>query len=206
MNYLYLNLYITSLLNLLFLHKSYSFQKYNKYFEPAIGKWKLLYTDNKLFIPNKKSNQCNLDIYPTDEANKLSVEINRFENKNFIIEKKIVNSNIFCISCDIDDDSNRHCSLVILQSQKFIESVGIFEIPYFAIDYKSGMNPEYLIKWKVDPIQNRLFIYLDNTYYIFEKNYYDLDINNEKTITTNAFLISNLISFIIGKLLQNVFH
>ena len=68
------------------------------------------------------------------------------------------------------------------------------------------MNPEYLIKWKVDPIQNRLFIYLDNTYYIFEKNYYDLDINNEKTITTNAFLISNLISFIIGKLLQNVFH
>ena len=206
MNYLYLKIYITSLLNLFLFQKSYSFPKYNKYFEPAIGKWKLLYTDNKILLPNKKNNQCNLDIYPTNDSNKLLVEINRYENKNFIIEKKIIHSNIFCISCDVDDDSNRHCSLVILQSQKFIQSVGIFEIPYFAIDYKSGMNPEYLIRWKVDPTQNRLFIYLDNTYYIFEKNYYDMDINNEKTITTNAFLISNLISFIIGKLLQNVFH
>lgn len=74
------------------------------------------------------------------------------------------------------------------------------------MDYKSGMSPEYFIKWKVDIPQNRLYIYLNNTYYIFEKNYYDLDINNEKTITTNAFLLSNLISFIIGKLLQNIFH
>jgi hypothetical protein len=179
---------------------------YNKYFEPAIGKWKLLYTDNTLFIPNKKNNQCNLDIYPSDTANKLYVEINRYENRNFILQKKTVNTNVFCKSCELDEESNRQCSLFVLQSQKLIQSIGIFEIPYFTMDYKSGMNPEYFIKWKVDIPQNRLYIYLNNTYYIFEKNYYDLDINNEKTITTNAFLLSNLISFIIGKLLQNIFH
>ena len=179
---------------------------YNKYFEPVIGKWKLLYTDNTLFIPNKKNNQCNLDIYPSDKPNKLYVEINRYENINFMLQKKTVNSNVFCVSCELDEESNRQCSLLILQSQKLIQSIGIFEIPYFAMDYKSGMSPEYFIKWKVDIQQNRLYIYLNNTYYIFEKNYYDLDINNEKTITTNAFLLSNLISFIIGKLLQNIFH
>jgi hypothetical protein len=170
---------------------------YNKYFEPSIGKWKLLYTDNTLFIPNKKNNQCNLDIYPSDAPNKLYVEINRYENRNFILQKKTINSNVFCVSCELDEESNRQCSLFILQSKKLIQSIGIFEIPYLEMNYKSGMSPEYFIKWKVDLMQN-------DTYYIFEKNYYDLDINNEKTITTNAFLVSNLVSFIIGKLLQNI--
>ena len=77
--------------------------------------------------------------------------------------------------------NKNRCSLVILTSEKFIQSIGIFQIPYFGINYKSEMRPEYLITWDFDIQLNRLYIYFDNNKYIFERNLLDTgEITNEK--------------------------
>ena len=68
------------------------------------------------------------------------------------------------------------------------------------------MNPRYLISWKVDNILGRLYIYFDNNTYIFEKNIYDKLDNSNERITTNAFLITNLLSFLLGKFLEKTIH
>jgi len=98
------------------------------------------------------------------------------------------------------------CTLLILKTEKYIKSVGIFEFPYFAINYISGMNPRYLISWKVDNILGRLYIYFDNNTYIFEKNIYDKLDNSNDRITTNTFLATNLLSFLLGKFLEKTIH
>jgi len=203
-----------SFLYLNFLTNIYSLSK----LEPTIGRWKLLYTDSILY--NKK-NDCYLDIFPIDNnRNKLSIEINRIEKKNIMILRKKITSKTVCITDPKKSDikspkiincnsviNNNKCSLVILTSEKFIQSIGIFQIPYFGINYKSEMRPEYLITWDFDIQLNRLYIYLDNNKYIFERNLLDTsEITNEKVITTNTFIISNIISFVFGKILENIFH
>jgi hypothetical protein len=184
--------------------------------EPTIGRWKLLYTNSVLY--NKK-NDCYLDIFPLEngkDKNKLSVEINRIEKKNILILRKKITSKTVCYLPSIQKNNliknpflinNNKCSLVLLTSEKFIQSIGIFQIPYFGVNYKSEMRPEYAITWDFDIGLNRLYIYFDNNKYIFERNFMDSsEITNEKIITTNTFIISNLISFIFGKILENIFH
>ena len=123
------------------------------FLDPAIGRWKLLYTDSILY--NKK-NDCYLDIFPFsngNDQNKLSVEINRIEKKNILILRKKITSKTVCFTpstlldtiqplssqttiklCNLQKINNKtknKCSLVILTSEKFIQSIGIFQIPYF---------------------------------------------------------------------------
>lgn len=69
------------------------------------------------------------------------------------------------------------------------------------------MNPKYLIKWRIDNSLNRLYIFLDSYTYVFEKKIIDIKKNNNyDNITTNTFLLTNLISFFLGKLLEKTIH
>jgi hypothetical protein len=165
------------------------------HFEPIIGKWKLLYSDNNYF---KNKNYCDLCIYPYNKTNQLSVKLKKYENDNIITFTKEIKCTIESTSYDLLDelskiliknDNEDSCNLVILTTKKFIKSVGIFEFPYFALNYNSGMNPKYIIKWKYDIVLQRLYIYIDQYKYVFERNYYDKLLNTEKSITTNVFLI-----------------
>lgn len=181
-------------------------------FEPVIGKWKLLYSNNKYF---KNKNYCDLCVYPCNKTKQLSVKIKKYENNNIISFTKEIKCTIESTSYDLLDelskfliknDNQDSCDLVILTTKKFIKSVGIFEFPYFALNYNSGMNPKYIIKWKYDIVLGRLYIYLDEYMYVFERNYYDKLLNTEKSITTNVFLITNIISFLFGKFLEKTLH
>ena len=142
----------------------------------------------------------------------LLVKIKRYEYNNIITYSKIINCLIKNNSCDdlsnfdkcsISTEDGELCSLIILKTEKNIKSIGVFEFPYFAIDYISGMSPRYLISWKVDNLLGRLYIYFDNNTYVFEKKIYD---NNDKRITTNVFLITNILSFFFGKFLEKTLH
>ena len=181
-------------------------------FDNAIGKWQLLYSSNKFL----KDSKFNLIIDPCkNNIDEVCVKIKRYESNNIITYSKIVNCAINNDSCNNLTESDRCslsvedgelCTLLILKTEKYIKSIGIFEFPYFAIDYISGMNPRYLISWKVDNILGRLYIYFDNNTYIFEKNIYDKLDNSNERITTNAFLITNLLSFLLGKFLEKTIH
>ena len=181
-------------------------------FDNAIGKWQLLYSSNKFL----KDSKFNLIIDPCkNNIDEVCVKIKRYESNNIITYSKIVNCAINNDSCNNLTESDRCslsvedgelCTLLILKTEKYIKSIGIFEFPYFAVDYISGMNPRYLISWKVDNILGRLYIYFDNNTYIFEKNIYDKLDNSNERITTNAFLITNLLSFLLGKFLEKTIH
>jgi hypothetical protein len=181
-------------------------------FDSAIGKWQLLYSSNKFL----KENKFNLVIDPCkNNIDEVCVKIKRYESNNIITYSKIVNCAIENNSCNnlthpdkcsLSIEDGESCTLLILKTEKYIKSVGIFEFPYFAVDYISGMNPRYLISWKVDNILGRLYIYFDNNTYIFEKNIYDkLDYSNDR-VTTNTFLVTNLLSFLLGKFLEKTIH
>lgn len=173
-------------------------------FEPTIGKWDLLYsTNNKINFDS-----CNLLISPTEnKLDELTVKIKRYEKNNLITYIKTINckviNNMYNKNKSRSDDEI--CTLVILKTEKLIQSIGVFEFPYFAIDYVSGFNPEYIISWKVDKILGRLYIYFDENTYAFEKIYSE-KIKNEESISTNFFLITNLLSFLLGKLLEKTIH
>lgn len=181
-------------------------------FDSVIGKWKLLYTTNIIF---NNENYCELCIKPSLTKNDLSVKIKKYESYGLITFTKVVESSIIENKCDaleldldykMDIKCGEECCMIILNSEKYLKSVGIFEFPYFATKYKSEMKPQYLIGWKVDKLLNRLYIYLDKHTYIFERNYYDKFSSREQIITADTFLITNLISFILGKLLESTFH
>jgi hypothetical protein len=110
------------------------------------------------------------------------------------------------LKCSLSIEDGELCTLLILKTEKYIKSVGVFEFPYFGIDYISGMNPRYLISWKVDNILDRLYIFFDKNTYVFEKNIYDKIEDNNERITTNFFLITNLLSFLLGKFLEKFIH
>ena len=181
-------------------------------FDNAIGKWQLLYSSNK-FLKNNKFKLC---IDPCkNNIDEVCVKIKRYESNNLVTYSKIINCAIQNDSCDnfnnidkcsLSVEDGELCSLIILKTEKYIKSIGIFEFPYFAIDYISGMSPRYLISWKVDNILGRLYIYFDNNTYIFEKNIYDKLEDNNDRVTTNAFLITNLLSFFLGKFLEKTIH
>jgi len=210
------------------------------YEEHAIGKWKLLYTDNEIFYQQniKKKEIINLDkklilysndneynkielnIYPDYETinsyPKLLLKIKKYEKQNFITYSKIINCNLFMSTCEeIDNlqiieenekiDQDKCCSLVIVKSEKMIKSFGIFEFPHITFLYKSAMNSTYAITWKVDTLLNRLYVYFDNNTYVFERDFYDEMIMNKQSITTNTFIVTNIISFIMCKLLEKIF-
>lgn len=181
-------------------------------FDNAIGKWKLLYNDNK----NIKNNNFNINISPLDNRiDQLSVKIRRHEFKNIVTLTKIINCKVYNTSCDeiknmeeclILDSKDKLCSLVILDAERYIKSVGIFEFPLFSLKYNSAMNPKYFIIWRVDKLLNRLYIYFDNYTYVFEKVVCDSSSVKVENITTNTFLLTNLVSFLLGKLLEKTIH
>jgi len=174
-------------------------------YESAIGRWKLLYSDN--FQVNSK----HIDLCVEPDEEQLKIKIKRYENENLVTIKKL-------IICTIDkelpymtpelksDNNSEMCTLILLKSQKFIKSIGIFEFPYFALDYRTGMYPKYIIYWKYNAFLGRLYICIDNYTYVFEKNYYDKFTDKYENITTNTFLIANIISFLFGKLLEKTIH
>jgi hypothetical protein len=183
--------------------------KINNY-DSVIGKWKLLYTTNIIF---NNENYCELCIKPSLNKNDLYVKIKKYESHGLITFTKVVESSIIENSSDIIDldykidiKCGEECSMIILNSEKYLKSVGIFEFPYFATKYKSEMKPQYLIGWKVDKLLNRLYIYLDKHTYIFERNYYDKFSSREQIITADTFLITNLISLLLGKFLESTLH
>ncbi len=172
-------------------------------FDSVIGKWKLLYSNNYNF----NDNYCELCIKPNILNDDLYVKIKKYEYSGFITFTKVIetsviesNENVINIKC------GEECSMIILNSEKYLKSIGIFDFPYFAIKYKSIMKPKYIIIWKIDKLLNRLYIYLDNHIYVFERNYYDKFSSNQQIITADTFLITNLISFLLGKILESTFH
>ena len=180
-------------------------------FDSAIGKWQLLYSSNKFL----KDNKFKILIDPCkNNINEVCVKIKRYESNNLITYSKIANCALDN-SCNNLSNSEKYslskkdselCSLIVLKTEKYIKSIGIFEFPYFAINYISGMSPKYLISWKVDNILGRLYIYFDNNTYIFEKNFYDKLEDNNDSVTTNVFLLTNLLSFLFGKFLEKTIH
>ena len=178
------------------------------HFEPAIGVWKLLY-DNNINLNYKN---IELQIIPSkNEIDELFVKIKRYEKNNFITYTKIISCNAINKSCEeFDDcsiDENEVCSLIVLKTEKYIKSIAIFEFPYLAINYISGMNPKYNIQWKANIDLNRLYINLDNHTYVFEKKILEnIENNNENNVITNVFLITNLLSFFVGKILEKTLH
>jgi sporulation protein YlmC with PRC-barrel domain len=188
----------------------YSFR--TNIFDNAIGKWKLLYNDNK----NININNLDIDITPLDnKIDQLSVKIRRHEFKNIVTLTKMINCKVYDTSCEelqnmedciIIDNKNKLCSLVVLDTEKYIKSIGIFEFPLFSLKYNSALNPKYFIIWRVDRILNRLYIYFDNNTYVFEKVMCDSSSVKVENITTNTFLLTNLISFLLGKLLDKTIH
>ena len=188
------------------LSKSFKINNYDS----VIGKWKLLYTTNIIF---NNENYCELCIKPSLNKNDLYVKIKKYESYGFITFTKVVESSIIENSGDvinldykIDIKCGEECSMIILNSEKYLKSIGIFEFPYFATKYKSEMKPQYLIGWKVDKLLNRLYIYLDKHTYIFERNYYDKFSSREQIITADTFIITNLISLLLGKFLESTLH
>lgn len=185
-------------------------------FEHSIGKWDLLYSTNK----HIKFDKCCLEIFPLlDDIDQLSVQIKRYEKNKLINYIKIINCNVYNSKYDLiltmdniynkDDIYNKDaCSLVVLQTEKIIKSIGIFEFPYFAIKYISELNSKYIINWKIDLHLNRLYIYFDGNTFVFEKNHNNLNnkINSDESITTNTFIITNILSFLLGKLLEKTIH
>lgn len=176
--------------------------KLNK-FDSAIGKWKLLYTSNNIF----NDNYCELIIRPNIVNNDLYVKIKKYEYNGLITFSKVIDTTVIENNeKSMELTCGEECSMIILNSEKYLKSIGSFHFPYFAIKYKSIMKPKYIILWKVDKLLNRLYIYIDNYTYIFEKNYYDKFSSNEQIITADTFLITNLISFLLGKILESTFH
>jgi hypothetical protein len=185
------------------------------FFDPVIGKWNLLYCDNPLL--NLDKNKCELSVDPFEnKIDKLSVKITKFENYGLLRFSKTINSNAYYSAPEVFNESELdnisfsdgdYCSLVMLTAQKSISSIGIFDFPYLASDYKSEMRPKYLIRWRIDNALNRLYIYLDGKTYIFERGYCGKKAGSDgDTITTNAFFITNIISFLLGKLLEKAIH
>lgn len=133
MKILYCLYYLLTLNNIIF-SVAYRVSPYDS----AIGRWKLLYSDN-FQINNKYIDLC---IEPDEDQ--LKIKIKRYENENLITIKK----NILCtvdkelpyINSEYKPINNGEtCTLILLKSQKFIKSIGIFEFPYFALNYKTGM-------------------------------------------------------------------
>ena len=176
-------------------------------YDSAIGRWKLLYSDN-FELNNKHIDLC---IEPYEDQ--LKIKIKRYENDNVITIKKMIYCTVEYGIPDINYNiqfiplnDGEICTLILLKSQKFIKSIGIFEFPYFALNYKTGMCPKYIICWKYNAFLQRLYIYIDNYTYVFDKNYYDKFTDKHDSIMTNTFFITNIISFILGKLLEKTIH
>jgi len=167
-------------------------------YESCIGNWKLLYSDNK-YINN---NNLDIEIYPIKD-DEVSVKIKKCESYNFITYKKIISCLAYVEKCMVDNDFNdgEICTLIVLKSEKNIKSIGIFEFPYFSRDYITGLSPKYMIIYKTDLQLNRLYIFFDKNIYVFQRIFEKIYTKEERVIT-NVFLITNLISFYLGKILE----
>ena len=145
----------------------------------------------------------------------LFLQIKRYEYNNLFTLTKNINCNIYDINCldyicNTDNinslvKDNKICSLVILNTQKSIKSIGIFELAFKGIEYKSEMKPNYFVQWRVDNLLNRLYIEIDKNTYVFEKIFYDNNYIISNKITINTFLLSNLISFLLYKIFEKIF-
>ena len=180
-------------------------------FEPTIGKWKLLYSTNEQLI----NNNFDLQILPSkNKINELFIQIKKYESYGFVTFTKIINCGVVDKLSDTIGEHNKYpltknfdlCSLFVLKSEKYIKSIGIFEFPYFAVNYVSAMSPKYIICWKVNNELKRLYLYINKDTYVFEKKYYDKSDDDSENVTTNIFLITNILSFLLGKFLENIIH
>jgi len=173
--------------------------------EPVIGKWSLLYSTNKIF--NDDNNDITLNIVPScNSVNKFNIKILISNSENLLTTTKIIccyGYNINCneYECSLEDQL---CSLIIVKSEKYIKSFGILELPQFIEKYNTNLEDEMMINWKINPLANTLYIDAYNYTYIFERIIKSTDPNDK--ITTNPFIISNIISFLLGKLLEKFIH
>lgn len=180
-------------------------------YEPVIGNWKLLYSDN-IFFENYQNDNNNFDlqIFPL-RNDELSVKIKRYETFDLITYTKLVSCKAYqtdckdLIGCDVDNIDENMCTLLILTAEKNIKSIGIFDFPYLPINYTSTMRPKYFIIYKIDLVLNRLYILFENNIYVFQRDKINKIVQDEK-ITTNTFFISNFVSFLLGKLLEKTIH
>jgi hypothetical protein len=201
-------MYILKIFLIYFLNINFTECFHLSHFEPAVGKWRLLYDNNK----NLNYQNIEIQIIPSkNEINELYVKIKRYEKNNFVTYTKIISCNAINQPCEefdnCDLEESQICSLIIFKTEKYVKSIAIFEFPYLAIDYISGMNPKYNIKWKVNIDLNRLYIKLDDNTYVFEKKILEKkDYNNDDNVITNVFLITNLLSFFVGKFLEKTLH
>jgi hypothetical protein len=195
------------------------------FYQMNIEKKEIINCDKKFILYDNEFNKIELNIYPDYEDQehyqninktfpKLFLVIKKYEKQNLITYSKIIKCNLF-INLTCEDNFNleeinetyedKQCSLVIVKSEKMIKSIGMFEFPHITFLYKSAMNPIYSITWKIDTILNRLYVYFDKSTYVFEREFYDVLIMKKQSITTNTFIVTNIISFIMCKLLEKIF-
>jgi hypothetical protein len=88
-----------------------------KNYEPVIGKWNLLYSNDETF----RKYDCELSIYPSNDLLELCVNIKRLDSNGLITYTKIVNAMVKNIKCDeyntfkecpIIDNSDEYCLAV----------------------------------------------------------------------------------------------
>ena len=178
----------------------------------AIGKWSLLYTSNICF-----TDDLLLDIKPST----ILENRNKYHNKNqieydfdikltitcrnhFINTQKILSFITKEVECDLIDSNKINCNLLFLTSEKYIQSLGIIDFPQIIKKYDSSYQYENILRSNVYINCDKLYIHFNNHNYIFEKI---INVSQQKeNIISQTFIMSNLLSFIFGKLFDNIAH
>jgi hypothetical protein len=166
----------------------------------SIGKWSLLYTSDICF--NK---ELVLDINPSRNLlNELDVKISIIYKKSFYKYKKTISFVTKDINCDITDTENIECNLKFLTSEKYIQSFGIIDFPQITEKYDSSYQNIIIPTSKIYINCNKLYIFFNNHNYIFDRI---VNVPKEKeNIVSQTFVLSNLLSFFIGKIFENFMH
>lgn len=165
-----------------------------------IGKWSLLYTSNLCL-----DDDIILDIKPSNVVeNELDIKLSIICQNHFINTKKIISFVTKEIDCEITNDKNIKCNLIFVRSEKYIQSLGIIDFPQIIKKYDSSYQNENIMTSDIYMYNNRLHIYFNNHDYIFDRI---VNVPKEKeNIVSQTFVISNLLSFFIGKIFENIIH
>jgi hypothetical protein len=97
-----------------------------------------------------EKNKCCLSINPLYDK-ELSVKIKRYQKNNIFIQTKIINCNVLDINYnEYNINSHKICNLIVLNTEKYIKSIGIFD--EFASEnsynefFTSKFDPSSIIK------------------------------------------------------------